>query len=245
MTNKRSYSRAILIGSGLLAAFGFLHFFRPQSLSPITALGHAQPNADETAQPTSPTTSPSPLPKDFPNRAGESFSHLPTGFSTMSDAVKQCWPKRADLLGSLADQALDINRLEHLFGPTTTREAVEEIEHYRLPDGSERRLVLSIEEGEDNKSQWQLRFFGVDAEGLPIPIPIPESHISNPSNSTLAPYRTGERIRTLRRLALVFNLNQMRSAGTITEVDGRIEEIQIRSDGHLLHCAAFDRCECL
>lgn len=163
----------------------------------------------------------------------------------MSDAVKQCWPKRADALGSLADQALDINRLEHLFGPTSTRESVEEIEHYRLADGSERRLVLSIEEGEDNKSQWQLRFFGVDTEGLPIPISIPENHVKNPSAAILASYREGERVRTIRRLALVFNLNQLRSAGTVTEIDGRVEEIQIRSDGRLLHCASFDRCECL
>ncbi|MBK7890307.1 MAG: hypothetical protein IPJ84_05495 [Bdellovibrionales bacterium] len=245
MAAKRSYSKVILTGIGLVAVLGFLNFTRSQSPAPAASGTLAQLSPENGAQSSSPSATPQPLPKDFPVGNDESFSHLPTGFSTMSDAVKQCWPKRSDALGSLADQALDINRLEHLFGPTSTRESVEEIEHYRLADGSERRLVLSIEEGEDNKSQWQLRFFGVDAEGLPIPMPVPESHVKNPSAATLAPYREGERIRTLRRLALVFNLNQLRSAGTVTEVDGRVEEIQIRSDGRLLHCASFDRCECL
>lgn len=228
-----------------MAILGFLNFIRSQSPAPVNSGAIVQLSPENGSPSPSTAATPPPLPKDFPVGNDESFSHLPTGFSTMSDAVKQCWPKRADTLGSLADQALDINRLEHLFGPTSTRESVEEIEHYRLADGSERRLVLSIEEGEDNTSQWQLRFFGVDAEGLPIPIPVPEKHVKNPSVATLASYRKGERIRTIRRLALVFNLNQLRSAGTVTEIDGRVEEIQIRSDGRLLHCASFDRCECL
>lgn len=245
MAARRSYSKVILIGIGLIALFGVFNFIRSQSPASATSEEVARLYPESNIQSPSASATPPPLPKDFPIGSDESFSHLPTGFSTMSDAVKQCWPKRSDALGSLADQALDINRLEHLFGPTSTRESVEEIEHYRLADGSERRLVLSIEEGEDNKSQWQLRFFGVDAEGLPIPIPIPENHVNNPSAATLAPYRSGERIRKVQRLALVFNLNQLRSAGTVTEIDGRVEEIQIRSDGRLLHCASFDRCECL
>ncbi len=235
----------ILISVGLVALIRFFNFIRSQSPSSNASGELTQPYSNSNIQSPSTSATPPPLPKDFPNGSDESFSHLPTGFSTMSDAVQQCWPKRSDALGSLADQALDINRLEHLFGPTSTRESVEEIEHYRLADGSERRLVLSIEEGEDNKSQWQLRFFGVDAEGLPIPISIPENHFKNPSAAALGTYRVGERIRTIRRLALVFNLNQLRSAGTVTEIDGRVEEIQIRSDGRLLHCASFDRCECL
>jgi hypothetical protein len=52
--------------------------------------------------------------------------------------------------------------------------------HVRLKDGSIRRLHIIQSDQSGGKSARELRYFSLDAEGLPVPIPLPDKDRLDP-----------------------------------------------------------------
>jgi len=58
--------------------------------------------------------------------------------------------------------------------------------HVTLANGEKRRIRMEVEGVGEESSVMRLKYFGVDKEDLPVPIPLPEDQSSNPSETYIA-----------------------------------------------------------
>lgn len=126
-------------------------------------------------------------------------------------------------------------------GQSSTRYRKYRNVHVRLPSGEKRRLQLFSDSTPDGKPVMRLRVFGEDAEGLPVPISIPESHSSNPDESLIQSYLAGGTPEFTEE-----SLSWQGSTGTVewTEENGRVRELHWVGGGRSLGCARPDIADC-
>jgi len=209
----------------------------------------AAPSSDSASQQPKPAPVPlaagQPLPSSFPYEASsQSTAGIPSRWVSFEQAVGTCWPDRLSYVRKSSDQRFDTADVERVFGPSRQKTLLEKTDVYRSSDGREQHLTSSATE-----PAIQLE---TDEDGLPVPA-IEETHDS-PSDSRelvqsvrLYSILLGESPNppTQERDGRSFRWPDAVSVGQIKEINGRIEQLQIRSAGRMLECSAFNQCECL
>lgn len=205
-----------------------------------------------------------PLPSSFPfSAASQSSIGVPREFTTLESAIRTCWPERAAQTPAMEDRWLDETRLSEVFGPVIQKTPLDVVEVHRSEDGLEKHILKKPGSSAPDVIE-------IDEDGVPL-LGIDDATSgdvpnSEPSVAETAPPRS--LVRKTMKFEVVLGDSKplkrkldgrafdapdstssdeaaLSSIGRWTEVNGRIEELQIRSAGRLLHCSAFDQCECL
>ena len=106
--------------------------------------------------------------------------------------------------------------------------------HITLPNGEQRRLRIEIEATSEEGTAPRLRYYGVDKEGLPVPIPLTKEQSLNPSEEYIASLENQGQV-TLREEAR----RGLFSKGAeiyYTERNGYLSELEISVDGKSVKC---------
>lgn len=114
--------------------------------------------------------------------------------------------------------------------------------HLRLPGGVQRRLQLIFLEEAGRPSRIEMRLFGVDAEGLPVPMDLPPGESLNPPRGTVERYLSQGQIEFHQvRRHLILNNGTSVMADV---VNGLPRELMIRAGTRTLACTTLS-CRCL
>jgi hypothetical protein len=113
--------------------------------------------------------------------------------------------------------------------------------HVRLPDGSTRRLHLIHSDSTNSKHAREFRYFQLDAEGLPVRIPLKKEESFNPRPEFLESLK--------KQGSVVFHQvkeNKILKDGTnlsVNTVNDKVFEFQVFSKNKTLSCRELD-CLC-
>ncbi len=119
--------------------------------------------------------------------------------------------------------------------------------HISLPNGEKRRLRLEIEGTGEEASGLRLRYYGVDKENLPIPLPLSQEQSMNPSNAFIASLESEGRI-TLQEEA---HRGAYSKGAEIyyVERNGILSELELTYKGKSIKCQELNShkgtCSCL
>lgn len=118
--------------------------------------------------------------------------------------------------------------------------------HTVLPNGEKRRIRMEVEAKSEEVSGIRLKYFGVDAEDLPVPLPLPEEQSWNPSEALIASLE-GEGQVTLREEAHR-GLYTKGSELYYVERNGALSELELIHHGKSVKCqnlqSAQGSCNC-
>lgn len=106
--------------------------------------------------------------------------------------------------------------------------------HITLPNGEKRRLRIEVEATSEEGSARRLRYYGVDKEDLPVPIPLTKEQSINPSQEYISSIENQGKV-TLREEAR----RGLFSKGAeiyYTERNGYLSEIEISVNGKSVKC---------
>jgi hypothetical protein len=147
----------------------FLHYLFPRKKAAFLKSANEQVQENLRAHPVddvvpAPVTTPSPA---LENRPAETL----TDFAT---AAKLC------LGGEWHDRSTIATDLEKTFGVQSKNKDIENF-HLKTSNGEERRIHIIFEAG--NKKQ--VRYFSVDNEGLPVPIPLSDEFRKLPADALI------------------------------------------------------------
>lgn len=219
------FAVAVLV---LLADHFFLHVLFPLKKAGLLKELNARVETSLLENPTASNIQPPERP-DWPN--------LPEGSgeeSFVGEATK-CLPKnRTNNPTELANQMR--------FKLKESRRLIENW-HLTLPNGEQRRLMLipSDRGGGGTGRNEEIRWFSVDAEGLPVPLQLDEKKTLNPTQDFLSSLlRQGEITFHQRR---EFNTYHDGTYSEIEWVGDRVREMQIRLPGKTLSCRNVE-CRC-
>lgn len=106
--------------------------------------------------------------------------------------------------------------------------------HITLPNGDKRRLRVEVEAIGEESSDLRLRYFGVDKEDLPVPIPLTDAQSKKPSEEYITSIENQGKV-TLREEARrgVFSKG---AEIYHTERNGFLSELEISYDGKGVKC---------
>lgn len=113
--------------------------------------------------------------------------------------------------------------------------------HIQLPDGSQRRMHLIVADNTNNKDARELRYYKLDAEGLPERIELSKEQTYNPKPAFLE---------SLKKQGTVI-FHQTKDSKTLkdgasmilTKVNDKVHEFQIFNHGKTFSCREFS-CVC-
>ncbi|WP_415063127.1 hypothetical protein [Bdellovibrio sp.] len=118
--------------------------------------------------------------------------------------------------------------------------------HVVLPSGEKRRLRLEIEGTGEQSTIRRLKYYGVDADDLPVPLPLSKEQSINPSDTFLASLEKEGRI-TLQEEA---RRGLFAGGAEVYHVerDGVLSEFEISYQGKSFKCSDLEssqgRCQC-
>lgn len=110
--------------------------------------------------------------------------------------------------------------------------------HLTLPNGEKRRIRLEVEAITEEAAGLRLKYYGVDKEDLPVPLPLPEDQSLNPSEAFVASLE-GEGPITFREEAF----RSTYGIGTElyhVERNGVLSEVEILHQGKNVKCVDLD-----
>lgn len=231
---------------GLLVDYLFLHLLfkerRHVSPAPITAPatdtgGGDTTNSEQTPQDRSVSLTPPPM-----NRANAAVSAAPSS----DRAVKEFQQEIAKCFGAKSPYTASATADEFIqkvlaANPVAKTQFEVENTHLRLKDGSVRRIHLIESDRSNGRSAREVRYFRLDAEGLPVAIPLPEKDRVNPSETFLA---------SLKKDATV-EFHQVKENKFLTDgsnismntINDRIFEFQLFGKNTSFSCREID-CRC-
>jgi len=226
---------AVLFFAGLAIDYFFLHILFQEKLK--------EQHKDQQKQ--EEMLSPSPTPEASP---AENLQSTPNGITTQEPkaegTTKGFQEKTRQCLGAeLAknpgpDQLL--LELEKLHPVTKTQFQLENT-HIQLPDGSQRRLHLISADSTNSKNAKELRYFKLDAEGLPERIDLKPEETINPKPEFISSLKNQGKV-IYHQLKETKTLNDGTSM-ILTTINGKAYEFQIFTKGKTLSCRSFN-CAC-
>lgn len=244
--NSHSGRKAVItiLALGLAIAWLGRKSFQPPNDNDISrpSLGAGQTGSD------GPTATP--LPPHFPVEATDTAPVPPSEATDQSllSAIEKCWSDRqlSDL--SSFDQFTVLD-LEKVFGRIKKQELLQQKEELELKTGTRRTIELLPADASSEDLNAQIS--DLNADGTPTVIA--SLAATKTQGSDFKKWRLDSKtLRLEKRLGLLFDESLFKggAAGTATEVDGRIQEFQVRADGKILKCslvsagASPSACEC-
>jgi len=226
--NRRNLFVTVLVGAALLGAA--LYFFGGHSTAPDESSTPAteQLPATESTPTTFNATAPTPQPTPSSEKPLPPLGpHLREIGDCLS--IKNSLNDDADLSFTSLNDSLR-NELGDLVATETEWKNV----HMTLPNGEKRRLRMEVEATSEEGSALTLKYFGVDKEDLPIPIPLTKEQSRNPSPEYITSIENQGKV-TLREEAR----RGLYSKGAeiyYTERNGSISELEISYQGKSVKC---------
>lgn len=118
--------------------------------------------------------------------------------------------------------------------------------HLQMSDGSEKRLRLEINEDEEGVQYKELKYFSVDGEGLPTPLPLTKEQSENPTDDFIQQMlKSGEVLYKEKAGYLAF------SGGEHVEYferNGVLSELEFQKNDRYYRCQGLksrDSCQCI
>ncbi|MBN8539608.1 MAG: hypothetical protein J0L82_04405 [Deltaproteobacteria bacterium] len=196
--------------------------------------------------PSKETPTPTPLPPHFPAEATDTAPippHEEVDQSLLS-AIERCWNDRRlnDLNPSDQFTVLD---LEKIFGRIKKQEVLHQKEELELKSGTRRIIELLLDSAKPNELMAQIS--EIDEKG--VNSVIASLPAAKAQASDFKKWRNESKtIRVERKLGLLFDESLFKggAAGHATDVDGRVQDFQVRADGKILKCllGGPEGCEC-
>lgn len=241
MSNKRNLFVVVLGGAALIWAA--LHFFgaaKPASETETPFAAETLPAAGVSPTPAFNAAAPTPQPTPSPEGP---LPLLGPHLRKIGDCLQ--------IHNSLDDKAeLNFRALQDSLRGELGDLIANDIDwknvHFTLPNGEKRRLRIEIEGTGEEGSARMLKFYGVDKEDLPVPIPLTEAQSKNPSDEYIASIENQGKV-TLREEARrgVFS----KGADLFyTERNGSLSDLEISYEGKSVKCqdlqSSHGNCNC-
>jgi hypothetical protein len=116
-----------------------------------------------------------------------------------------------------------------------------------LPNGEKRRIRIETEISEDNLVTKKLKYATVDAEDLPVPIPLPPEQSENPTETFIASLEKEGEVSLVERADRLYYSDG--SEIMSVQRSNSVSEIEVNKAGVSFHCWNLDKtngqCECL
>lgn len=236
--------KKILLLLLVLAALGAALKLRTRT-SASSPNGDSHPTAAE-ALPVRPSSSPSQtLSAEVPAPMGSSSAgaSLPL-LGPFLPQIGRCLGIRNSLNES-AEMSLSAltSSLQNELGPLMENRLDWKNIHLTLPQGEKRRLRLEVEALSEESSGLRLKYYGVDKEDLPVPLPLPPEQSLNPTDTFIASLE-GEGQVTLREEAHR-GLYSQGSEIFYVERNGALSEFEISHQGKSVKCQDLQTSEAL
>lgn len=136
--------------------------------------------------------------------------------------------------------------LQSAFGDLMGETSDWKIAHIILPNGEKRRLRIEVEAVGEEGIRRQLQYYSVDAEDLPVPIPLPADQGTNPTDTFIASLEGQGQI-TLREEAHRGFYSQGAEMYYV-ERNGTLFELEMSYNGKSVRCQDLDKsqgsCRC-
>jgi len=237
-----NFPKKILLILLLLAALGAALKLRIQTAAPSPE-EDSRPTAAEEALPVRPSSSSSPtrpLSTEIPPSSGASLPLL----GPFLPQIGRCLGIR-NSLNETAEMSLSAlnSSLQNELGPLTENRLDWKNIHLTLPHGEKRRLRLEVEALSEESSGLRLKYYGVDKEDLPVPLPLPPEQSLNPTDTLVASLE-GEGQVTLREEAHR-GLYPQGSEIFYVERNGALSEFEISHQGKSVKCQDLQTSEAL
>lgn len=227
----------------LAVDYFFLHFLFPLKRAAVMeelgrkveeSLDREPPDVPHPPTPSVPTPDAPPIHepsmKDSPGAA------LPRG--TFREAVHACFDGREDTEENPTELMARLESSRELASKDTPIENW----HVGRPDGREERIMLVWSDRPNAGGKKEVRLFGVDAEGLPIPRKLDEKRAFDPSTEYVESLKSpGEVLFHQRKEILKFADG---TSASVEWVDGSVREMQLFLAAKTLSCFNLD-CRCL
>lgn len=113
--------------------------------------------------------------------------------------------------------------------------------HIQLPDGSERRMHLILADDTQHKGALELRYFKLDAEGLPERIPLSREQTYNPKPEFLQSLKSQGK--TIYHETKDTRTLKDGTSMILTMIDDKVYEFQIFAQGKTFSCREMN-CAC-
>lgn len=119
--------------------------------------------------------------------------------------------------------------------------------HLVLPNKEERRIRIEMESDETNQVNRTVKYYGVDAEKLPIEIPLPKEMTKNPKDQDLlALENKGEVVLREKGGKVYFRSGEIMN---FVEKDDVLTDFEFNRRGHIFKCSQLEEqqpsCQCL
>ncbi len=217
----------ILFGVGLLADYYFMHIvFHGKQHQEIAVV-------DDTANPpvTVDTATANPKAADNSFLNTEEDPVTSSGADNFLESLRACAPEVA--AQAIATPEALMEYLQKSVGIKTDEISLENY-HLTLPDGSLRRVHIISSDNTNNPGKKEIRFFKLDAEGIPERLPL------NGSETVESLLALGSVTRHETRSQL-----ELKDSSTVSlEMhDKKVFEFQYNNHGKLLSCR-FKSCQC-
>ncbi|MBX2987285.1 MAG: hypothetical protein KF802_05245 [Bdellovibrionaceae bacterium] len=231
--DRKTWLVSVLVAMGLVLAadYFFLHLLFP--LKKAALMEEMNRDVEEhlrenpTEPPPTPDNDPEAAPAPEPGAKNE---------SSFRKSVQECFKGQVsardpkDLLRGLKRQGLVLN------------EVTVENWHVRRPNGQEERIMVVASDRENANGRKEVRLFGVDDEGLPVPKPLPAAKAFDPKEDFIAALKKPGR--------LVFHQRQESHNGpeglsaSVEWVNEDVRDLQVFLKEKTLSCRDSD-CRCL
>jgi hypothetical protein len=236
MNNKKNLFIIIFGGAALLAA---LHFVGSDRSAKVTS---DLPASDSVEQLPSQPTKASPA-----IESAAAIANSPASFGPHLREIGQCL-QIGNALGDNAKPTFDElqSSLRPALGDLTADVLDWKNVHITLANGEKRRLRVEIEGTGEESNHRRLKYYGVDAEDLPVPLPLPKEQSLNPSDAFIASLEKEGSV-TLREEAHRGVYSQEAELYYV-ERNGVLSEIELSYQGKSVKCEGLDgaqgNCHC-
>jgi hypothetical protein len=145
-----------------------------------------------------------------------------------------------NLKNSISDRAAptfaEINSsLKSEFGDVVTQNEEWSNIHVQLPSGEQRRIRIEVDSNGEESSLRRLKYYGVDKEGLPVPIALPKEQTENPTDTFISGLESeGKVIMTEKAMHAYYPHGQ---EVLYTEKNGLVSELEISKNGKSFKCS--------
>lgn len=241
MKKRPHWILTFLIIFGLLLAvdYFFLHFLFPLKRAAVMEeLGRKVEESLERDPPYKPASPDVPAPDAPPVHEPKLKDGAALPEATFRDAVHACFGGARDGDENPTDLVRDLESERGL----ASKETPIENWHIGRPDGREERVMLLTSDRPNAAGRKEVRLFGVDAEGLPIPRELDARKSFDPSDTYVEGLKSPGRVLFHQKKEVV-KFNDGTSAN-IEWVDGSVREMQIFLASRTLSCLNL-QCRCL
>jgi hypothetical protein len=240
MKNKKDYLIIATIVAGFIWAA--MIFFKPAEVPPVVEADSAPQEDTLPAVTKSAESLIAPLLESSVNTASGEVNFGPhlqeigkclSITNTLNEAAK---PSLADLQSSM----------QSTFGEMINMTSDWKNTHITLPSGEKRRVRIELEAKDDEPITRHLQYYSVDAEGLPVPIPLTPEQETNPSDTFLAGLESEGEVTLQEEAHRGFYPSGVEVY--YVERNGSLAEIEMNYHGKSVRCQDLDKpqglCNC-